>query len=160
MDDISPALACTSTLWPASTSSFTPEGTMPTRDSRSLTSLGTPMIMRMLGGIRVPPNLAQVDCGEVALLRTINLRALQPVRVVHVHGFPLGVKIDCTNAALAVSVPRGLHPSEGQVHLGADGGRIDVSDARMQVAHRGERLVHVARVDGRRQAVLNAIGDR
>src|SRR5215831_18823476 len=47
MEESAPALVSTSTLCPASTSDFTPEGTMPTRDSWSLTSLGTPIIMQI-----------------------------------------------------------------------------------------------------------------
>src|SRR5215831_590579 len=43
MAESAPALVSTTTLWPASTSAFTPEGTIPTRDSWSFTSLGTPI---------------------------------------------------------------------------------------------------------------------
>src|SRR5438105_1097756 len=54
MDEPAPALVSTNTLWPASTSAFTPEGTTPTRNSWSLTSLGTPMIMVSLRRRAVP----------------------------------------------------------------------------------------------------------
>src|SRR5215472_4917943 len=45
MEESAPALVSTMTLWPASTSAFTPEGTIPTRDSWSFTSFGTPINM-------------------------------------------------------------------------------------------------------------------
>src|SRR5271168_544258 len=44
----SPAWVSTRTVWLASTSAFTPAGVMPTRDSWSFTSLGTPIIIENL----------------------------------------------------------------------------------------------------------------
>src|SRR5271166_1633899 len=58
-----------------------------------------------------------------------------------------------------MTVPRGLHSTERQMHLCANGRGVDVGDARVEIAHGGERLVHVLGVDGRRQAVLDVVGN-
>src|SRR5215813_883753 len=141
MEESAPALVSTSTLWPASTSAFTPEGTMPTRDSWSLTSLGTPIII-----------------ANSPLFPGVNLGPLQPVRIINVDGPPLRVKINCSKAALAVPVTRGFDAAKGQMHLRPDGRSIDVSDTRIQIAHGTKGAVHIARVNGRREAVLDAVG--
>src|SRR3954468_5300426 len=130
MELSAPALVSTMTWWPASTSAFTPLGTMPTRDSWSFTSLGTPMIM------------SSAFAGD--LFAGIDLRALQAVRVIHVHGLPLRIEIDGADATFAVSVPCSLYPPDRQVDLRADGRRVHVRDAGIQVAHRAIRLVHIA----------------
>ena len=56
-------------------------------------------------------------------------------------------------------LPVSFDAAERQVHLGADGRRVDVEDAGVHVAHGHEGLVDVARVDRRRQAVLHAVAD-
>src|SRR5262249_52011581 len=127
MEESAPALVSTSTLWPASTSAFTPEGTIPTRVSWSFTSFGTPinMILRLFA----------------VLFRVVNLSALQTVRIIDVEGFPLRVEVDGAQATFAVSVARGLGSAEGQVYLRADGGRVHVRDTGVEVTHGAERLV-------------------
>src|SRR5215472_3459008 len=94
-----------------------------------------------------------------ALLRAVDLRLLQLVREIYVHRLPLSVEIDGADPAFAVSVAGGLCATEGQVHLGAYGRSVDVRDSCVQVAHRGERLVHVFGVDRGRKPVLDAIRD-
>ena len=58
-----------------------------------------------------------------------------------------------------MAVTGSLHATERQVHFGADGGCVDVSDTGFQVAHGAKRLVDVARVHSRRQPVLHPISD-
>src|SRR5688572_6173165 len=99
MEESSPARVSTITLWPASTSVFTPEGTMPTRDSWSFTSLGTPMSigMRFSTGNDCAGPVGRSDiysrAAAVFLLRRVYLRALQLIGIVHVDGLPLAVEI-------------------------------------------------------------------
>src|SRR5204863_8296016 len=52
-----------------------------------------------------------------------------------------------------------LGAAEWEVHFGADRARVDVGDTGVEVAHRAEGLVDVAREDRRRQAVLDAVRD-
>src|SRR5208337_3232862 len=92
-----------------------------------------------------------------SLIGAIDLRLLQLVGVIHVHGFPLGVEVDRADAALAVSVAGGLGAAEGQVYFGADGRSVDVSDPGLKVADGGECLVHVLRVQRRRQSVFDVV---
>src|SRR5437868_14925562 len=80
------------------------------------------------------------------LLRPVDLRPLQAVRVIHVNRLPLRVEIDRAYAAFTMAVTGSLHATERQVHFGADGGCVDVSDTGFQVAHGAKRLVDVARV--------------
>src|SRR6266436_7989642 len=99
MDESPPALVSTITLWPASTRTFTPEGTIPTRDSWSFTSLGTPMSMNLplseLGrswywNLPVLVSKSQItNHKSPGSFPGINLGALQPVREINVYGFPL-----------------------------------------------------------------------
>src|SRR5437870_5574847 len=46
------------------------------------------------------------------------------------------------------------------MHLGPDGGRIDIGNSGIEVAHGGERFVHVFRVERRRKAILNVVSYR
>src|SRR5215471_138500 len=92
------------------------------------------------------------------LFPCINLGPLQPVRVVNVNRFPLGVEINCANSAFAMPVSRGLDAAEGEMHLCSDGRRIYIRDAGIDVAHGTKRPVHVARVDGGREPVRDAVG--
>src|SRR5579884_3269589 len=57
------------------------------------------------------------------LLACINLGPLQLVRIIHVDGFPLRVKVNCAQAALAVSIACGLGPAKRQVDFGANSRR-------------------------------------
>src|SRR5271170_1588826 len=93
------------------------------------------------------------------LVCSVDLGLLQFVRVIDVDGLPLGVEVDRANAAFAVAVAGGFGAAEGQMHFGADGGRVDVGDAGVEVANGGEGLVHIFGVERGGQAVLDAVGD-
>src|SRR6476469_6978893 len=82
-------------------------------------------------------------------LVVVDLRALQLAAVVDVDRLPLGEDVERRLARFAVAVARLLHPTEREVHLGAGRPGVDVGDAGLEVAHRLERLVHVAREDRR-----------
>src|SRR5208282_4763433 len=97
--------------------------------------------------------------GEFVLLPAIDLRLLQRVGVIHVDGLPLGVKIDRSDAAFAVSVAGGFGPTEGQVNFRTDRRRIDVGNPGVEITDGGECPVYIFRVDGGRQAVFDAVGD-
>src|SRR5207253_8924151 len=90
-----------------------------------------------------------------AELCCIDLRALELARVVDVDRLPLGEDVERRLTCLTVSVPRVLRAAKRQVHLGADRAGVDVGDAGLEVAHRPERAVDVAREDRRRQAEAN-----
>src|SRR5215469_453233 len=77
----------------------------------------------------------------------VDLGALEAVGVVHVDRFPFGVKIDGGEAGFAMAVAGLLGASERKVRFGADSWRVDVDDARVDVALGAERVVDVARVD-------------
>src|SRR5215471_18675042 len=89
----------------------------------------------------------------------IDLRALQLIRIVDVDRLPLCIKVDSAQSAFAMPVARGLGPAERQVHLGADGRRVYVSDAGVDITHGAEGLVDVASIDGRRKPIRNPVGD-
>src|SRR5271165_2188982 len=63
------------------------------------------------------------------LFRPINLCALQLVGVIHVDRLPLGIEINRTDTAFTMAIAGGFHAAEWQMHLRADRGRVDVSDA-------------------------------
>src|ERR1700675_4576596 len=54
----------------------------------------------------------------------VDLRALQPIGIIHVYRFPLGVKIQRCLSRLAVAVAGILDSAERQMRLGANGGRV------------------------------------
>src|SRR5437660_11109708 len=91
------------------------------------------------------------------LLRIIDLRPLQPVGIIHINGLPLGVELNGSQPALAMSIACGFGASERQRHLGADGGRVDIGYAGIDVAHGPESIIHIARVNSRRAAIGHAI---
>src|SRR6516165_10355790 len=99
MEERAPALVSTRTLWPASVRALTPEGTIPTRDSWSLTSLGTPINICFL---------PHADPCRIVLFGGIDLSALQLVRVVDINRFPLRVEVDGAQAAFAMTVAGGF----------------------------------------------------
>src|SRR5712692_1520082 len=96
---------------------------------------------------------------EAGKARGVNLRALQPVGEVHVERLPLRVEINRRYPGLAVTVAGLLGAAKGQVGLGADGGRVDVNDARVEIAHGLEGPIDVAGVDGGRKAIGHAVRD-
>src|SRR5215831_11378285 len=72
------------------------------------------------GGPRLAPGLDSLLC-------VVDLRALELVAVVDVDGLPGREEVD-GSVAFAVAVAGGFHSAEGQMHLSADGGRVDVGD--------------------------------
>ena len=89
----------------------------------------------------------------------VDLRPLQLPAEVDVDRLPLREHVERGRAGFAVAVAGRLGAAERQVDFGADRRRVDVEDAGVHVAHRGEGVVHVLRVDRRRQAVLHAVAD-
>src|SRR5919205_346240 len=98
------------------------------------------------------PMVRSLRCG-------VDLGLLEPPRVVDVDRLPLGEDVERGLARLAVPVPGVLRAAEREVHLGADRARVDVRDPSDEVAHRAERLVHVAGEDRRREAVADPVRD-
>src|SRR6185312_3179875 len=92
------------------------------------------------------------------LLPGVNLGALEFVGVVDVDGFPGGVEVEGSGAAFAVAVAGLLDSAEGEVNFGSDSWGVDVGDAGFEVADGAESLVHVAGVESRGKAVLDAVG--
>src|SRR5689334_13031328 len=155
MPEPAPASCSTTTRWPAAVSARTPAGTSPTRFSLSLISRGRPMIMRFL---RAEDSVRSRPSAAISLVG-VDLRLLESTREVDVDRLPLGEHVEARDARLAMAVARVLATAERQVHLGADRGRVDVEDPRLEVAHRRERLVDVLRVDRARQAVRDRVRD-
>src|SRR5579862_1783194 len=89
----------------------------------------------------------------------VDLRALQAPGVVDVDRLPLREDVERGLARLAVAVARVLRAAEREMHFRTGRAGVDVRDARLKVAHRAERLVHVARKDRRREPVANAVCD-
>src|SRR5581483_9753317 len=100
---------------------------------------------------RAPPSI------EGCLLGDVDLCALQLARVVDVDRLPLGEDVKRRLAGLAVAVSGVLRPAEREMHLGADGAGVHVRDAGLEIAHRAERRVDVAREDRGREPVLDAV---
>src|SRR3954452_15644992 len=89
----------------------------------------------------------------------IDLRALQRAGVVDVARLPFREHVDAGHACFAMTVACLLRAAERQMRFRADGRSVHVEDAGVHVAHREERVVHVARVDRRRQSVAHAVAD-
>src|SRR3954447_11805237 len=83
------------------------------------------------------------------VLLIVDLRALQLAAVVDVDRLPLREHVERGLPRFAMAVAGLLHPAERQVHLGARRSGVDVGDPGLQVPHRLERLVDVAREDRR-----------
>src|SRR5207248_10114298 len=94
-----------------------------------------------------------------ALRRGVDLRLLEPPRVVDVDRLPLGEDVERGLARLAVTVAGVLRAAERQVHFGPDRPRVDVRDPGHEVAHRAEGLVHVTGEDRRREPVADSVRD-
>src|SRR5438105_11298807 len=84
---------------------------------------------------------------RIAALLRVDLGLLQLARKVHVDRLPLREHIDPGDPRLAVAVPRVLHAPERKMDFRPDRRRVDVEEPRLEVAHRREGLVDVARVD-------------
>src|SRR4029077_6350355 len=59
----------------------------------------------------------------------------------------------------AMAVAGVFRTAEREMHLGSDRSRVDVRDSGLQVAHRPEGLVDVAREDGRGESVPDPVRD-
>src|SRR5215208_98139 len=90
---------------------------------------------------------------------SVDLRLLQLPRVVDVDRLPLAENVERGLPRLAMAVAGVLRAAEGEMHLGSDRARVHVRDAGDEIAHRTERLVHVASEDRRRQPVADAVRD-
>src|SRR5580698_2105697 len=58
-----------------------------------------------------------------------------------------------------MAVAGGLHSAEWEMHFGADGGRVDVSDSSLEIAYPTESFVDIFGVKRGRKAVLDVVGD-
>src|SRR5581483_7766242 len=87
----------------------------------------------------------------------VYLRLLQPAAVVHVAGLPFREDVESRVAPLAVAVAGPSRTAKGEMNLRADGAGIDVHQAGADVPHCPERLLHVVRVDRRRQAIRRVV---
>src|SRR5712671_3361855 len=56
-----------------------------------------------------------------------------------------------------MAVASSLSSSEGKMNFGANRGSVDIGNAGIQIANGGEGLVHVFRVERRRESVLDAV---
>src|SRR6266849_8158424 len=83
-----------------------------------------------------PSNLLRVD-----------LCALHRAGVINVDRFPFAEHIDAHYPRLPMPVTGLLRAAEGQMHFRADGGRVDVEDAGVHVAHGNEGVIDVAGID-------------
>src|SRR3954467_15058998 len=87
----------------------------------------------------------------------VDLGALQATGEIDVDRLPFGVRVECDVARLAMPVARLLPAPERKMDLRARGPGVDVDDAGLEVAHRPECGVDVAREDARREAVARLI---
>src|ERR1700741_4552 len=102
---------------------------------------------------RASRSVSMTDRITTVALLIVNLGALQPAAEVDVDRLPFGEGVEGRVAGLAVAVPGLLPAAERQVRLGAGRARVDIDDAGLQVAHRPEGRVRVAREDRRAEAV-------
>src|SRR5260221_1997636 len=89
-----------------------------------------------------------VEGAHSDLLR-VDLGTLQRSGVVDIDRLPLAGDVDAGHTRFAVTIARLFHSAERQMHLGADGRRVDIKDACVHVAHGREGFVHVSRVNRR-----------
>src|SRR5438105_1880880 len=92
-----------------------------------------------------------------ALRGGVDLGLLEPARIVDVDRLPLSEDVKRGLTGFAVAVARLLRPAEWEMDLGADRPGIHVRDAGVQVAHRAESAVHVAREDRRGEPEADAV---
>src|SRR5258708_31247445 len=92
-------------------------------------------------------------------MRRVNVGPVQTVRVVNVNGFPLREKINRGDGRLAVAIAGLLGAAKWEMRFGADGGGVDVDDARVDVARGVESFVDVARVNGGGKPEHDAVSD-
>src|SRR5690348_1109320 len=101
-------------------------------------------------------------CGSatsgIALLRVVDLGALEFVAVVDVDGFPGGEEVEGAQA-FAVAVAGVLDAAEGQVNFCTNRRSVDVGDAGFEVADGREGAVKVLGVESAGEAVVDGVGD-
>src|SRR4029453_674875 len=94
---------------------------------------------------------------SVRALVRVDLRALKAAGEVHVDRLPLGEHLEAGNPGFPVPVSGVLDAAERKVDLGADRRRVHVEDPGLEIPHRSERAVDVARIDGSGEAVLDGV---
>src|SRR5580765_6512728 len=109
---------------------------------------------------RAKSSLPWYSCRFIHTSVVVDLRALHLAAEVHVEALPLGERVEHGVAGLAVAVAGAARAAERQVRLGAGGAVVHVDDAGGEVAHRGERGVHVRGEDRRRQPERRGVVDR
>src|SRR3990172_8469030 len=77
----------------------------------------------------------------VLFFAVIDLGALQPSRVIHVNGLPLGEHFQRGLAGFAVPVARAAYAAERKLDLRAGGAVADVHQPAEDIAHSGEGAV-------------------
>src|SRR5207253_5200821 len=104
--------------------------------------------------------LSRPSCpSRASEISSVNLRALEPSAEIDVHRFPFREDVERGRARFAMAVAGCLRATEGQMHFGADGRRVDVKDPGVEIAHRRERAVDILSVDRSGQTVLHGIAD-
>src|SRR4051812_27512948 len=93
------------------------------------------------------------------MLTSVEVRLPRGARVVVVDRLDLGVEVDGGLALLARSDAGVLDSAERQLGLAADRGRVHVDDPAFDLLDEAEDRRGVARVDARREPVLDARGD-
>src|SRR3989442_12555153 len=84
---------------------------------------------------------------RAASLLVVDLGTLQSAAEVDVDRLPLGERVERCVPGLAVAVPGLLPATEREMRLGAGRAGVDVDDPGLEVPHRPERGVRVARED-------------
>src|SRR5688572_7301643 len=95
---------------------------------------------------RQSPSLCTTTSIRTGLVR-VDLGALQTSRVIDVADLRLGIEFVHFPTAFAVTVAGLFDTAERQVRLRADGRRVDVRDAVVELGDRAERRAHIARVE-------------
>src|SRR4051794_16311409 len=88
------------------------------------------------------------SCTDLRRL-VVDLGALEAPGVVDVDRLPLRIGVKRRVPGFAMAVAGALHAAEREVRLGADRAGVDVNDAGLEIVHRPERRVRVAREDRR-----------
>src|SRR5260370_9184721 len=94
---------------------------------------------------------------EPPRLVVVDLRPLQLVRIIDVDGLPFREEIDGRDRRFAMPVASLLGAAEGQMRLGPNRRRVHVNDSGVKVARGLKSLIHIARINRRRQSVRNAV---
>src|SRR5580700_3665005 len=76
---------------------------------------------------------------ERYVLRIINLRALQPIRIINVNRLPLRIKIQRRFARFAMPVAGIFDPAKRQMRFRTNRRRVHINNPGLQIALRAER---------------------